>query len=47
MTEPIDRKHIDDVVVYKTLFQKPEDDTIYRQKAIDACSFGNEKWGGR
>lgn len=31
MTEPIDRKYIDDDVVYKMLFQQPEDDTISRQ----------------
>ena len=36
MDEPIDRKYIDDDVVYKTLFQQPEDDTISRQTAIDA-----------
>ena len=36
MTEPIDRKYIDDDVVYKTLFQQPKYDTISRQAAIDA-----------
>ena len=35
MVEPIDRKYIDDDVVYKTLFQQSEDDTISRQATID------------
>ena len=47
MVNQIDRKYIDDDVVYKTLFQQPKYDTISRQAAIneaedwiDAVYFG-------